>query len=68
VALLPEVVVADQLTRNRLKALRWMGPEIDIATHIVWHKDKWISPALAAFISVLQSAMCGPATKGEGRS
>jgi DNA-binding transcriptional LysR family regulator len=66
VALLPEVVVADQLTRNRLKALRWMGPEIDIATHIVWHKDKWISPALGAFISVLRSAMCGPVRKEEG--
>jgi len=63
VALLPEVVVADQLTRKRLKALRWVGPETDIATHIVWHKDKWISPALGAFISVLRSAMSRPVLK-----
>jgi DNA-binding transcriptional LysR family regulator len=60
VALLPEIVVAEQLVRKRLMALRWVGPEIDIATHVVWHKDKWISPALGAFIALLQSMMCAP--------
>lgn len=59
-ALLPEVVVAEQLARKRVRALRWVGSEMDIATHIVWHKDKWISPALGAFIAVLQELMCDP--------
>jgi len=58
VALLPEIVVAEQLAQKRLRALRWAGPEIDIATHVVWHRDKWISPALGAFIGLLQSMMC----------
>jgi len=57
VAFLPEIVVAEQLIRKRLMALRWAGPEIDIATHVVWHKDKWISPALGAFIAMLQSTI-----------
>ncbi len=60
VAFLPEIVVAEQLARKRLMALRWVGPEIDIATHVVWHKDKWISPALGAFIAMLQSMICPP--------
>jgi DNA-binding transcriptional LysR family regulator len=60
VALLPEIVVAEHLVRKRLKALRWVGPETDIATHVVWHKDKWISPALGAFIAMLQSMICAP--------
>src|SRR5882724_11204356 len=58
-ALLPEIVVAEQLARKRLVPLRWAGPELDIATHVVWHKDKWISPALEAFISVLREMMEG---------
>lgn len=58
VALLPEIVVVEQLAQKRLRALRWAGPEIDIATHVVWHRDKWISPALGAFIGLLQSMMC----------
>lgn len=60
VALLPEIVVAEQLVRKRFTALRWSGPEIDIATHAVWHRDKWISPALGAFIAMLQSMTGAP--------
>ena len=60
VALLPEIVVAEHLARKRFVALRWAGPEIGIGTHVVWHKDKWISPALGAFIAVLQSMICAP--------
>jgi DNA-binding transcriptional LysR family regulator len=61
VALLPQIVVAEQLARKRLKALRWVGPKTDIATHVVWHKDKWISPALGAFIAMLQRMIGRPA-------
>ena len=60
VAMLPEIVVAEQLARKRFVALRWAGPEINIATHVVWHKDKWVSPALGAFITVLQNMICEP--------
>lgn len=66
VAFLPEIVVAEQLVRKRLVALRWAGPEIDIATHVVWHKDKWISPALGAFIAVLQSMIGAPPDRTGG--
>jgi DNA-binding transcriptional LysR family regulator len=55
VGLLPEIVVAKELARKELTALRWAGPVMDMATHVVWHKDKWISPALQAFISVLEN-------------
>jgi DNA-binding transcriptional LysR family regulator len=60
VALLPHVVAADDLAKNRLKALAWAGLETHIGTYAVWHKDKWISPTLAAFIAVLQTLMSGP--------
>lgn len=58
--LLPEIVVAKELAHKQLTGLAWGGPAMDIATHVVWHKDKWISPALGAFISVLEQMLKDP--------
>jgi DNA-binding transcriptional LysR family regulator len=55
--LLPAIVVARELRQNRLKALRWAGPSLDIVTHILWHKDKWISPAMAAFMELVREKL-----------
>lgn len=60
--LLPEIVVDRELTRKQLVSLAWTGAEMGIATHVVWHKDKWISPALGAFISLLEQMLKEPAT------
>jgi DNA-binding transcriptional LysR family regulator len=54
VGLLPEIVVAAELKNKQLKDLRWIGPDLDIATHIVWHKDKWLSPGMLAFLEMLK--------------
>ncbi|MGA8509241.1 MAG: LysR family transcriptional regulator [Candidatus Sulfotelmatobacter sp.] len=54
VALLPEIVVAEHLARKRLKVLPWGASDTNVATYIVWHRDKWVSPALHAFITVLR--------------
>ena len=60
-SLLPEIVVDRELARQQLVTLAWAGAEMGIATHVVWHKDKWISPALGAFISLLEQMLKGPA-------
>ena len=54
VALLPAIVVARELRQHQIKALHWAGPALDISTRVTWHKDKWISPAMAAFRDLLQ--------------
>ena len=36
-------------------AVGW--PDLDIATHIVWHKDKWLSPGMVAFLDLLQEKL-----------
>jgi DNA-binding transcriptional LysR family regulator len=54
IGLLPEIVVAAELNRKQLKSLQWVGPNMDIATHIVWHKDKWLSPGMLAFLELLK--------------
>jgi len=55
--LLPAIVVARELRQHQLKALPWAGPSMDITTHILWHKDKWISPAMAAFMELVQEKL-----------
>ena len=61
-SLLPEIVVDRELARKQLVSLAWTGTEMGIATHVVWHKDKWISPALGAFISLLEQMLKEPAS------
>ena len=55
--LLPAIVVARELRQHQLKALHWAGPSLDIATHILWHKDKWVSPAMAAFMELVREKL-----------
>jgi DNA-binding transcriptional LysR family regulator len=55
IALLPAVVIARELRQHQLKALRWAGHSLDVSTRIVWHRDKWISPAMQAFISLVRT-------------
>jgi DNA-binding transcriptional LysR family regulator len=49
IALLPAIAVAREIRQHQFKALHWAGSSLDIGTHILWHKDKWVSPAMAAF-------------------
>jgi DNA-binding transcriptional LysR family regulator len=55
IALLPAIVIAPELRQHQFRALHWAGPSLDIETHALWHKDKWVSPAMAAFLEILQT-------------
>jgi DNA-binding transcriptional LysR family regulator len=55
--LLPEIVIACELKNRQFTVLNWQGAEMSIATHIVWHKDKWMSPGMKAFLDVLKSKL-----------
>ena len=62
-ALLPAIAVARELRQNQFKTLHWTGPSLDIATHVLWHKDKWISPAMAAFLELVKAQVDMPETR-----
>jgi DNA-binding transcriptional LysR family regulator len=57
IALLPAIVVARELRQNQFRALHWAGPSLDMATYIIWHKDKWVSPAMAAFAELCKDKL-----------
>jgi DNA-binding transcriptional LysR family regulator len=54
VGLLPRIVIACELKKKQFSLLNWQGAKMTIATHIVWHKDKWMSPGMQAFLDVMK--------------
>ena len=50
IGLLPEIVVASELKKKQFGVLNWQGAKISIETSVVWHKDRWLSPAMQAFM------------------
>jgi DNA-binding transcriptional LysR family regulator len=52
ITLLPRMAVEEELNRGELKDLQWQGADFDMNTQIVYHKDKWISPVLSAFLNL----------------
>lgn len=50
VALLPEMVVKKDIKEGRMREFRWKASVSPIFTQIAWHKDKWMTAPLEAFI------------------
>ncbi|MCX7710582.1 MAG: LysR family transcriptional regulator [Clostridia bacterium] len=57
ITLLPKVAVEEELAQNRLLSLKWGGPEIEIFTQVIYHKDKWISAPLNAFLELVREML-----------
>lgn len=52
VALLPEMVVEKDIKEGRMKEIPWKTSTSPLFTQIAWHKDKWMTPPLEAFINL----------------
>ena len=57
ITVLPAVAVAAEMAQGRLAALRWAAPDFQMVTQMVWHKDKWLSPALQALLSLSREVL-----------
>ncbi|WP_160678294.1 LysR family transcriptional regulator [Clostridium sp. C8-1-8] len=57
VTLLPKVAVEEELNSGRLVSLNWSGPDFGIVSQVLYHKDKWLSPALKAFLKLSREMM-----------
>lgn len=57
IALLPEITVREELDHRELVALPWSEAPFETALLMIWHKDKWISPALKGFMEATCSVI-----------
>jgi Transcriptional regulator len=52
IGFLPYVTVKQELAQGQLVDLPWAGPAFDIHAQVMYHKEKWFSPALKAFFEL----------------
>lgn len=57
VAILAAVSVAEEIRNGRLVALNWSEPGFEVSTQILRHKNKWLSPALGAFVETAKEVL-----------
>jgi DNA-binding transcriptional LysR family regulator len=57
VSILPAVAVADDVASGRLAVLPWADGELETAVLMIHHRDKWLSPPLAAFMDLAREGL-----------
>ncbi|WP_410495255.1 LysR family transcriptional regulator [Cellulosilyticum sp. ST5] len=57
ISLLPRVAVEEEVKSGKLIPLKWQGAEFEIVSQVLYHKNKWISPALDAFINLCKEML-----------
>lgn len=57
VSLLPKIAVEEELKRGQLVSLAWNGPNIPIQAQMLFHRDKWLSPPLAALEKLVSAGI-----------
>jgi DNA-binding transcriptional LysR family regulator len=56
-AVLPRIACTAELAEGGLVELGWAGPAIAMETQVLYHRDKWLSPALASFLTVVHQTL-----------
>lgn len=70
-AVLPTVSVAAERAAGRLVALPWAAGDLRVVAQMIRHRDKWVSPALAAVLQQARAVLggaTGPAAAATARS
>ncbi|MEG6584119.1 LysR family transcriptional regulator [Dendrosporobacter sp. 1207_IL3150] len=52
ITLLSKTAVTEELTSGDLADLNWNGPDFAVLNQVAYHKDKWLSPAISAFLQL----------------
>ncbi|MCM2677412.1 LysR family transcriptional regulator [Alkalicoccobacillus plakortidis] len=57
IAFLPMKTVEVEIERGQLVSLPWNIPDLHVYTQMLWHKDKWLSPIISAFIDATREGI-----------
>jgi len=57
VTILPAIAVEEEVKAGTLKVLPWRGPSFQTNAYLVYHKDKWLSHTILAFIKLVQERL-----------
>jgi DNA-binding transcriptional LysR family regulator len=54
IAFLPLAAIAEECVQQQTSVLPWDGPDFPMLTQVIYHKNKWISAALNAWIELVR--------------
>jgi len=54
VSILPAFALSGEVARGELRVLPWAGPRLETAVLMLNHREKWLSPPLAAFMDLVR--------------
>lgn len=57
IALLPEMALKKELSDGEVVALPWDLSDVSFSAQMLWHREKWISPSMVAFMEVAKSEL-----------
>lgn len=57
VAILPAIAVRDELAKKSVSVLPWSDNPLETGLLMIWHREKWISPALKTFMGLMREAL-----------
>ena len=57
VAMIPLMAIRQELALNQLRILPWPEETLETAVLMIWHRAKWISPALQDFMNTARNVM-----------
>jgi DNA-binding transcriptional LysR family regulator len=52
ISFLPRIAVDKEIVGGQLVEVQYNGPEFYTSAQVLYHKDKWISPALQAILNM----------------
>jgi len=57
ISIMPEIAVRGEISKGQLAGLKWVENPLEAAVLMIWHKEKWISPALKSFMDMVEELM-----------
>ena len=55
--MMPMMAIKEEIADKKLVILPWPEETIETAILMIWHKDKWISPTLHAFMNTVKDVI-----------
>lgn len=52
ITFLPQIAVTAEIAQGKLIQLPWNGPIFDVKTTLLYHSEKWLTPAMRAFLEL----------------
>ena len=60
IAMIPMMAIKQEVAQKKMTILPWTEEKLETAILMIWHKNKWISPALQAFMDTVRQTVKSP--------